>query len=158
MAACRWPHWEDLLAPTGPVYQAGTLSGNPLATIAGLTTLQLADEGVYTRLDTRSEQWRGALHEALDRAGVPHQINNAASLFSVFLGCEQPVHDYEDAKSQNAEAYSAFFHSMLDDGVNLPPSCFEAWFLSDAHDEETFEVFTAALPAACEAAAKVIGG
>lgn len=148
----------DLLAPTGPVYQAGTLSGNPLATIAGLTTLQLADEGVYTRLDTRSEQWRGALHEALDRAGVPHQINNAASLFSVFLGCEQPVHDYEDAKSQNAEAYSAFFHSMLDDGVNLPPSCFEAWFLSDAHDEETFETFTAALPAACEAAAKVIGG
>ena len=63
----------DLLAPTGPVYQAGTLSGNPLATIAGLTTLQLADAGVYTRLDTRSEQWRGALHEALDRAGVPHQ-------------------------------------------------------------------------------------
>lgn len=147
----------DLLAPTGPVYQAGTLSGNPLATVAGLTTLQLADAGVYQRLDARSEQWRGELSEALSAAGVPFRLQNAGNLFSVFLGVETPVLNYEDAKSQNAEAYTAFFHAMLDAGVNLPPSCFEAWFLSDAHDEEALEVFRAALPNAARAAAKVIG-
>ncbi|AXE37886.1 glutamate-1-semialdehyde 2,1-aminomutase [Acidipropionibacterium virtanenii] len=150
----------DLLSPTGPVYQAGTLSGNPLATIAGLTTLQLADDDVYERLDERSEAWRGALAEALEAAGVPFVINNASNLFSVFMG-EAPardgVADYEQAQAQSAEAYTAFFHAMLDAGVNLPPSCFEAWFLSDAHDEEAFEVFSDALPGACEAAARALG-
>ncbi|WP_130866229.1 glutamate-1-semialdehyde 2,1-aminomutase [Acidipropionibacterium timonense] len=147
----------DLLAPTGPVYQAGTLSGNPLATVAGLTTLQLADDDLYRRLDERSEQWRGAIREALDGAGVPYRMQNAASLFSVFLGCERPVRDYADAQSQSVAAHKAFFHAMLDAGVNLPPSCFEAWFLSDAHDDEAFEVFTSALPAAARAAAAVVG-
>lgn len=150
----------DLLAPTGPVYQAGTLSGNPLATIAGLKTLQLATDDVYERLDDRSEQWRGALAEALEHAGVPFVINNASNLFSVFMG-EAPardgVADYEQAQAQNAEAYTAFFHSMLDAGVNLPPSCFEAWFLSDAHDEEALQVFSDALPGACAAAARALG-
>lgn len=150
----------DLLAPTGPVYQAGTLSGNPLATIAGLRTLKLADDDVYQRLDDRSEQWRQMLAEQLERAGVPFVINNASSLFSVFLGsvpARDGVADYAQAKAQNSEAYTAFFHAMLDAGVNLPPSCFEAWFLSDAHDAEALEVFSRALPGACRAAAKVIG-
>lgn len=150
----------DLLAPTGPVYQAGTLSGNPLATIAGLRTLQLAGDDVYQRLDDRSEQWRQVLAEQLERAGVPFVINNASNLFSVFLGsapARDGVADYAQAKAQNAEAYTAFFHAMLDAGVNLPPSCFEAWFLSDAHDEEALDVFSTALPGACRAAAKVIG-
>ncbi|QQY16060.1 glutamate-1-semialdehyde 2,1-aminomutase [Cutibacterium avidum] len=147
----------DLLAPTGPVYQAGTLSGNPLATVAGVKTLQLADAGVYQRLDARSEQWRGELAAALDAAGVSYRLQTAGNLFSVFLGVEEPVRDYEDSKSQNADAYTAFFHAMLNAGVNLPPSCFEAWFLSDAHDDEAFEVFCKALPKAAEAAAKVIG-
>ena len=147
----------DLLAPTGPVYQAGTLSGNPLATAAGLKTLQLADAGVYQRLDARSRQWRGELASALDAVGVTYRLQNAGNLFSVFLDVDSPVRNYDDAKSQNAEAYAAFFHAMLDAGVNLPPSCFEAWFLSDAHDDEAFEVFRAALPKAAEAAARVIG-
>ena len=147
----------DLLAPTGPVYQAGTLSGNPLATVAGVKTLHLADAGVYQRLDSRSEQWRGELASALDAAGVSYRLQNAGNLFSVFLGVEEPVRNYDDSKAQNAEAYTAFFHAMLEAGINLPPSCFEAWFLSDAHDDETFEVFRKALPKAAEAAAKVIG-
>ena len=78
-------------------------------------------------------------------------------MFSVFFR-EGVVRDYDDARQQDTERFGRFFHAMLRRGVHLPPSCFEAWFLSDAHDEETFEVFTAALPAACEAAAKVIGG
>ena len=146
----------DLLAPTGPVYQAGTLSGNPLATVAGVKTLQLADAGVYQRLDARSEKWRSELVSALDAAGVTYRLQNAGNLFSVFLGVDSPVRNYDNAKSQNAEAYTAFFHAMLDAGVNLPPSCFEAWFLSDAHDDEAFEVFRAALPRAAQAAAQVI--
>ncbi|AZZ38732.1 glutamate-1-semialdehyde-2,1-aminomutase [Acidipropionibacterium jensenii] len=150
----------DLLAPTGPVYQAGTLSGNPLATIAGLRTLQLATDDVYQRLDDRSDQWRQVLAEQLERAGVPFVINNASNLFSMFLGstpARDGVADYRQAKTQNAEAYTAFFHAMLDAGVNLPPSCFEAWFLSDAHDDQALEVFSEALPGACRAAATVIG-
>ena len=137
--------------------RAETLSGNPLATVAGVKTLQLADAGVYQRLDARSEQWRGELAAALDAAGVSYRLQTAGNLFSVFLGVEEPVRDYEDSKSQNADAYTAFFHAMLNAGVNLPPSCFEAWFLSDAHDDEAFEVFCKALPRAAEAAAKIIG-
>lgn len=112
---------------------------------------------MYQRLDARSEQWRGELAAALDAAGVSYRLQTAGNLFSVFLGVEEPVRDYEDSKSQNADAYTAFFHAMLNAGVNLPPSCFEAWFLSDAHDDEAFEVFCKALPKAAEAAAKVIG-
>ena len=132
------------------------MSGNPLATVAGVKTLQLADAGVYQRLDARSEKWRSELVSALDAAGVTYRLQNAGNLFSVFLGVDSPVRNYDNAKSQNAEAYTAFFHAMLDAGVNLPPSCFEAWFLSDAHDDEAFEVFRAALPKAAQAASQVI--
>lgn len=125
----------DLLAPLGPVYQAGTLSGNPLATAAGIATLRLANDAVYAHVDRASERIRGALGEALANAGVPYTINHAGSLFSAFIGVADGVENYAEAKAQDAAAYGRFFHAMLDAGVALPPSCFEAWFLSAAHDE-----------------------
>ena len=148
----------DLLAPLGPVYQAGTLSGNPLATAAGLATLALADDEVYRRVDEAAARLSGAVARSLDAAGVPHRIQHAGSLFSVFWG-EAPaaaaVLTYADAQAQDTGRFRAFFHSMLADGVTLPPSAFEAWFLSAAHDDEALDTIEAALPRAAEAAARV---
>lgn len=143
----------DLLAPIGPVYQAGTLSGNPLATAAGIATLRLADASVYERIDAASLALQAAVSGALSTAGVPHQLQAAGSLFSVFFGVEEPVSTYEQAQRQNVEAYRAFFHSLLRDGVALPPSAYEAWFISAAHDDRVIEQISAALPAAAAAAA-----
>jgi len=142
----------ELLAPVGPVYQAGTLSGNPLATAAGIATLQLADEHVYDVVNRRSLQVQDAVGAALREAGVPHVVQNAGSLFSVFFR-DEPVRNYDDAKAQNTAAFAAFFHAMLDDGVALPPSAFEAWFLSAAHDDEAMDRIATALPKAAHAAA-----
>ncbi|HEY9292962.1 MAG TPA: glutamate-1-semialdehyde 2,1-aminomutase [Microlunatus sp.] len=144
------------LAPVGSVYQAGTLSGNPVATAAGLTTLRLATDEVYERVDKTSEQLRSEVHDALQAAGVPHVINNAGNLFSVFFVAEQvsAVTDYAGASAQRTEAYTAFFHSMLADGVYLPPSAFEGWFLSSAHDSAALDRIVAALPKAARAAAQ----
>jgi glutamate-1-semialdehyde 2,1-aminomutase len=147
----------DQLAPLGPVYQAGTLSGNPVAVAAGLATLRLADDAVYARVDAASRAVSGAAHDALDAAGVPHVVQHAGSLFSVFFGeaaARDGVHDYAAAKAQDAFRYTAFFHAMLDAGVNLPPSVFEAWFLSAAHDDAAIERIVAALPGAARAAAQ----
>lgn len=147
----------DLLAPVGPVYQAGTLSGNPLATAAGVVTLQLADEIVYRAIDAASLRLSDAVGRALSAAGVPHRIQRAGSLFSVFWGegpAEAPVRDYAAAQAQDAALFGAFFHSMLDQGVMLPPSAFEAWFMSAAHDDEVLSQIEDALPSAAQAAAK----
>lgn len=146
----------DLLAPLGPVYQAGTLSGNPLATAAGIATLRLADDAVYARVDAASLRLRRAVGDALDAAGVAHRIQAAGSLFSVFFGTDAAasgVPDYAAAQRQEAFRYRAFFHAMLDAGVALPPSVFEAWFLSAAHDDDALDLVVAALPAAARAAA-----
>lgn len=146
----------DLLAPLGPVYQAGTLSGNPLATAAGIATLTLADAGVYARVDAASATLQRAVGEALDAAGVPHRVQSASNLFSVFFGPDAAAHgvrDYAAAQAQEVFRYRAFFHAMLDQGVTLPPSVFEAWFLSAAHDEEALDRILAAFPAAARAAA-----
>lgn len=142
----------QLLAPVGPVYQAGTLSGNPLATAAGLATLRLADDVVYATVDRRSAELQAAVSEALSAASVPHTVNSAGSLFSVFFHAG-PVRDYEEAKAQDQPAFARFFHSMLEQGVALPPSAFEAWFLSVAHDDAAMERILAALPRAARAAA-----
>lgn len=142
----------ELLAPVGPVYQAGTLSGNPLSTAAGATTLRLATPEAYAHIDARSLQLQAAVGEALDAAGVPHRIQNAGNLFSVFF-TDAPVLNYADAKTQDTVAFSRFFNAMLDQGVMLPPSAFEAWFLSAAHDDEVMEIIIGALPAAAKAAA-----
>lgn len=147
----------DLLAPVGPVYQAGTLSGNPLATAAGIATLQLADENVYRAVDAAAMRLSTAVSQALDAAGVPHRVQRAGSLFSVFWGdrpAMAPILTYADAQEQEADRFRAFFHSMLADGVALPPSAFEAWFLSAAHDDEALALIEAALPRAAAAAAR----
>ncbi|TRY19569.1 glutamate-1-semialdehyde-2,1-aminomutase [Tessaracoccus rhinocerotis] len=142
----------ELLAPVGPVYQAGTLSGNPLATAAGIATLQLADAAVYEHVDKASLRLQQAVGAELSAAGVPHVIQRAGSLFSVFFR-DRPVANYTDAKAQDTAAFGRFFHSMLDSGVALPPSAFEAWFLSAAHDDAVLDRVVAALPAAARAAA-----
>src|SRR6266705_3980356 len=143
----------DLLAPAGPVYQAGTLSGNPLATAAGLATLRACTPEVYQKVDAAAAAVAGLASAALTEAGVPFRLQEAGNLFSVFLGVTRPVRDFGQARSQSGAAYAAFFHAMLDGGVYLPPSPFEAWFVSAAHDERAIARIAEALPAAATAAA-----
>jgi glutamate-1-semialdehyde 2,1-aminomutase len=141
------------LAPSGPVYQAGTLSGNPVATTAGLTTLRLADDAVYARVDSWSGSAQSLVTEALTQAGVPHVLQTAGSMFSVFWGVTDPVTDFTGAQAQETWRFAAFFHAMLEAGVYLPPSAFECWFVSAAHDDEALSRMAAALPEAARAAA-----
>ncbi len=166
----------DHLAPLGPVYQAGTLSGNPVAVAAGLATLRLADAAVYAHVDRVSRLVSDAVSAALDAEGVAHSVQRAGSLFSVAFG-EWPAgpsdasvpdvpgldalpHDvpagprnYAQVQAQEGWRFPPFFHAMLDAGVALPPSVFEAWFLTAAHDEEAVGRILEALPAAARAAA-----
>ncbi|ASW53177.1 glutamate-1-semialdehyde 2,1-aminomutase [Plantactinospora sp. KBS50] len=143
------------LAPAGPVYQAGTLSGNPLACAAGFATLRLADDAVYRRLDEVADRLGRLAGDALTAAGVPHRLSTAGNMFSIFFS-DVDVRDYETASGQDVAAYRAFFHSMLADGVYLPPSAFEAWFVSDAlaTDDAALDRIADALPRAATAAAK----
>jgi glutamate-1-semialdehyde 2,1-aminomutase len=142
----------ELLAPDGPVYQAGTLSGNPVAVAAGIATLRLADDAVYRRVNAAADAVATGLSDALSAEGVAHVISRAGSLFSVAFR-EDPVRDYDDARDQESWRYGPFFQSMLDQGVSLPPSVFEAWFLSAAHDDAALDRILGALPAAARAAA-----
>ncbi|MEO5651835.1 MAG: glutamate-1-semialdehyde 2,1-aminomutase [Marmoricola sp.] len=147
-----------MLSPDGPVYQAGTLSGNPVATTAGLTTLRLATDEVYAHIDAAASTLAAAAGEALTRAGVPHTVQANGNMFSVFFTPDgQPVRDFAAASRQDTVVYRAFFHAMLDAGVYLPPSAYEAWFLSSAHDERALQHVIDALPAAAEAAARAGG-
>ncbi|MBX6390365.1 MAG: glutamate-1-semialdehyde 2,1-aminomutase [Frankia sp.] len=143
------------LAPAGPVYQAGTLSGNPLAVAAGLATLRACTDDVYATVDARAADVAGIISTALTEAGVAHLTNTAGNLFSFFFTDASAVVDYVGAQAQSSARYAAFFHSMLDSGIYLPPSAFEAWFLSAAHDDEAMERIAAAAPAAARAAAAV---
>ncbi len=145
------------LSPEGPVYQAGTLSGNPVATTAGLATLRLATDDVYARLDEASLVLQRAAGEALDAAGVPHLIQSTGNMFSVFFVEHdvKTVPSFEVASTQRTDRFKAFFHAMLDQGVYLPPSAFESWFLSAAHDNRALDRVVSALPAAARAAADV---
>jgi glutamate-1-semialdehyde 2,1-aminomutase len=142
------------LSPEGPVYQAGTLSGNPIATTAGLTTLRLATDDVYAHITAAAETVKAATSGALTRAGVAHEIQSTGTMFSVFLAAG-PVRNFDDASRTDQTAYAAFFHAMLDHGVYLPPSAFETWFLSNAHDDRAVQAIIDALPHAAEAAARV---
>src|SRR6266699_3664900 len=146
----------DLLAPAGPVYQAGTLSGNPLATAAGLATLRACTPEVYARVDAVAAEVAKLAAEALSAAGVPFRLQEAGNLFSVFLGNIPPVRDFDGARRQSSAAYAAFFHAMLAAGIYLPPSPYEAWFLSAAHDDEALGRIAAAFPAAARAAAAAL--
>ncbi|MGH3729059.1 MAG: glutamate-1-semialdehyde 2,1-aminomutase [Micromonosporaceae bacterium] len=141
------------LAPAGPVYQAGTLSGNPLATAAGMATLRLSTDEAYRQLGDTAATVARLATEALSLAGVPHRLSAAGTMFSVFF-TDSDVVDFSGAQRQDTAAYGAFFHEMLANGVYLPPSAYEAWFLSTVHDDEAVEKIATALPAAATAAAK----
>ncbi|WP_144874889.1 glutamate-1-semialdehyde 2,1-aminomutase [Microbacterium sp. 1.5R] len=142
----------DMLAPVGPVYQAGTLSGNPLSVAAGLATLRLATPEVYATVDAAASRIASALDAALTDAGVAHAIAHAGSLFSAFFRDSAP-RDYAEAQAQQSFRYAPFFHSMREQGVALPPSVFEAWFLTAAHGDDELQRIEAALPAAAAATA-----
>ena len=142
------------LAPQGPVYQAGTLSGNPLAVAAGRATLEHCTDEVYAHLDATSASLQALATDALTAAGVAHRINTAGSLFSIFF-CDHEVTDYAAASRQDVSRYRAFFHEMLARGVYLPPSAYESWFVSAAHDDTALARVAEALPHAARAAAAV---
>jgi len=142
------------VAPEGPVYQAGTLSGNPLATAAGLATLSLLDAEAYRRLDEVAGQLAVGVQAAFDGAGLPARVQRAGNLFSVFLTKDE-VLDYATAREQDTGAYARFFHAMLDRGVYLPPSAYEAWFVSIAHTDDDVEHVLAAAREAATVAARV---
>ena len=140
------------LAPAGPVYQAGTLSGNPVAVAAGLATLQAATPEVYAHVDAAAVTVAGLVSGALAEAGVAHRVNTAGSLFSVFF-TEGDVVDFTSATKTDGARYAAFFHEMLRRGVYLPPSAYEAWFVSAAHDDAAIDRIAEAAPHAARAAA-----
>jgi glutamate-1-semialdehyde 2,1-aminomutase len=140
------------LAPAGPVYQAGTLSGNPVAVAAGLATLRNATADVYAALDANAARLGALIGDALRAEGVPHRVQFAGNLVSVFFA-EDEVHDYAGAQAAATWRFPAFFHALLERGVYPPPSAFEAWFVSAALDDQTWSVIEAALPAAARAAA-----
>jgi glutamate-1-semialdehyde 2,1-aminomutase len=126
----------DRLAPLGPVYQAGTLSGNPLAMAAGLETLSILQTSApYAELERKGAELHAGLQEAARAAGVPITINRAGSALTVFFTAT-PVRDLASAKTADTARYAAFFRAMLDRGVHLAPSQFEAAFLSAAHTPE----------------------
>ncbi|MGB8961935.1 MAG: glutamate-1-semialdehyde 2,1-aminomutase [Pseudonocardiaceae bacterium] len=144
------------LAPAGPVYQAGTLSGNPVAVAAGLATLRAADQEVYARLEVAASRLAGLLDQALDAESVPHLVQTAGSMLSVFFTHTGtgPVRDYAGVQATDTWRFPAFFHALLEHGIYPPPSAFESWFVSAALDDEAFGVIAAALPAAARAAAQ----
>jgi glutamate-1-semialdehyde 2,1-aminomutase len=124
------------LAPGGEVYQAGTLSGNPLATAAGLATLELLDEAAYSRLAGITERLAGGLREAA--GGYPVQVVSAPGLLTVFFSA-RPVSDFTSAGACDTDAYAVWCRELLSRGVYAPPSQFEAWFPSLAHSDEQIE-------------------
>jgi glutamate-1-semialdehyde 2,1-aminomutase len=143
----------DRLAPLGPVYQAGTLSGNPVAVAAGLATLRAADDAAYAALDANADRLAALLADVLTKAGVPHQVPRAGNMLSVFFS-ETPVTDFASARASETWRYPPFFHALLDAGVYPPCSAFEAWFVSTALDDTAFDRIAAALPIAASAAAQ----
>ncbi|QDU86539.1 Glutamate-1-semialdehyde 2,1-aminomutase [Planctomycetes bacterium Pla163] len=127
------------IAPLGKVYQAGTLSGNPLATAAGLATLEaLEDRGAYECLEDAGAFVQAGLEDAARAAGVPLFVGRCGSMICPYFAAE-PVTRFDDVMASDRERWVRFFHVMLDEGVLLPPSPFEAWFLSTAHDTEALE-------------------
>ncbi|HEX8001371.1 MAG TPA: glutamate-1-semialdehyde 2,1-aminomutase [Mycobacteriales bacterium] len=140
------------LAPAGPVYQAGTLSGNPVAVAAGLATLRHCTDDVYAHVDKTATAVATLVADALTEAGVAHRLNTAGSLFSFFF-TDWAVVDYATATTQDTKKYAAFFHECLRRGVYLPPSAYEAWFVSAAHGDEALQRIADAVPHAARAAA-----
>ena len=140
----------SFLAPVGPVYQAGTLSGNPLAMTAGLTMLQLLQEHpeTYTSLDTKTAYLHNEMIPLLEQKGIPYQINRLGSMLSLHF-TDTPVVDFDSAAKGNNDSFKTYFHGMLKRGVYLPPSAFESYFLNDAISQKdldkTLEAFSETL-------------
>jgi glutamate-1-semialdehyde 2,1-aminomutase len=131
------------VAPVGPVYQAGTLSGNPLATAAGLATLALLDRAAFERLEELGALLELGLEAAIARVGVPARVQRAGSLLTLFF-TDRQVQNEDDAKTSDRERFAAFHRAMLRRGVLLPPSQFECWFICLAHDADAIETIVAA--------------
>ena len=140
------------LAPSGPVYQAGTLSGNPVAMAAGMASLRLASEDIYPLLHQHAARLSGLISEALTREGVAHHIQRAATMFSVRFA-EGEGHNFADMKAADTFRFPPFFHALLDNGVYAPPSVFETWFVSTALSDDDFTRIEEALVPAAQAAA-----
>jgi glutamate-1-semialdehyde 2,1-aminomutase len=135
----------ELIAPAGPVYQAGTLSGNPIAMAAGITTLEvLSRPGVWQRAADWAQRAASAFTAAAERAGVPLTVQRVGTMFTPFF-TERPVRTFAEAKRTDAKAYAAFFHAMLENGVYLPPSAYEAAFTSTVHGTAELDVLESAL-------------
>ncbi len=134
------------LAPEGPVYQAGTLSGNPLAMRAGLTTLKAlqADKALFKRLDEKTAMLHQRMKTELDKKGIAYQINRLGSMISLHF-TEDAVVDFASAAKGNNPRFNAYFHAMLDQGIYLPPSAFESYFLNDALSYQDIETTVDAL-------------
>ena len=130
----------EMVAPAGPVYQAGTLSGNPIAMAAGLAQLRILweDPDIYTRLSQKGNLLYGGLREILQEQEADCQVNSVSSLGCVFFTKEK-VRDYASAKTSDTKAFARYFQYMLNHGIHLAPSQFEAMFLSDAHTEEDIQ-------------------
>jgi glutamate-1-semialdehyde 2,1-aminomutase len=144
----------DRVAPAGPIYQAGTLSGNPMAMAAGFAALRLLTPAAYEKLETQSAKLATGLEQAAAEAKVPVQVNRVGSMLTVFFS-DQPVFDAASARACNTKRFGAFFHALLEGGVYFPPSQFEAAFLSTAHSESDLEQTLAAARRAFAEAAKV---
>jgi len=130
----------DQLAPLGPVYQAGTLAGNPLAMAAGIATLDQIDQpGFYEALEKKSHRLESGLSNVLKELNINFQVQRVGAMFTLFFS-EMPVQSFADAKNSNLKQFARFFQSMLQEGVFLPPSQFEAWFVSSAHTVEDIDV------------------
>lgn len=145
----------DMLAPVGPVYQAGTLSGNPVAMASGLTSLQLADESTYVTLNRNADRLSDLISDALTRQGVVHHMQRAESMLSIRFADGQG-RDFDDMQAAETFRYAPFFHALLDAGVYAPPSVYETWFVSTALTDDDFARIEQALPAAAAAAAAAV--
>jgi glutamate-1-semialdehyde 2,1-aminomutase len=128
----------ERIAPAGDVYQAGTLSGNPLATAAGLATLRLLDADAYTTLDRLTRALAEGIEEAAREAGLAASVSSTTGLMTLFFA-ERPPRNYDEARACDLDAHAAFCRGMLDHGIYLPPSQFEAWFPSLVHADEHVE-------------------
>jgi glutamate-1-semialdehyde 2,1-aminomutase len=144
----------DRVAPAGPIYQAGTLSGNPMAMAAGHASLKLMTPAAYERLDQQGAKLAAGLAEAARGAGVPVQVNRVGSMLTVFFS-EKPVFDAVSARGANSKRFAAFFHALLEGGVYFPPSQFESAFLSTAHTEGDLEQTLRTAKVAFAAAARI---
>ena len=146
----------DHLAPVGPVYQAGTLSGNPIAMAAGKKSLELATEQIYDIIRAHADRLADLIHDALGAVGVAHHIQRAATMLSVRFA-DGEGHNFSDMKQADTFRYAPFFHALLDNGVYAPPSVFETWFVSAALTDDDFDRIEAALKPAAQAAAAAQG-